>query len=31
MAKKILEQPLTAAIDPDIEKQIRRDFKIYLR
>ncbi|MBW2176927.1 MAG: trimethylamine methyltransferase family protein [Deltaproteobacteria bacterium] len=31
MAKRILEQPLTAAIDPDIEKQIRRDFKIYLR
>jgi len=30
MAKKILEQPLTAAIDPDIEKQIRNDFKIYL-
>ncbi|MDX2512326.1 MAG: trimethylamine methyltransferase family protein [Desulfobacterales bacterium] len=31
MAKKILSQPLTAAIQPEIEKQIRSNFKIYLK
>jgi trimethylamine--corrinoid protein Co-methyltransferase len=30
MAKKILEQPLIAAIAPEIEYQIRQAFKIYL-
>jgi len=31
MAKTILEHPLTAAIDPDIQDQIRKEFKIYLK
>jgi len=30
MAKNILVQPLAAAIRPEIEKQIRNDFNIYL-
>jgi trimethylamine--corrinoid protein Co-methyltransferase len=30
MARDILQQPLKAGIDPETEKQIRRDFEIYL-
>jgi len=30
IAKKILQVPLEAAIEPGIEKQIRKDFKIHL-
>ena len=31
MAKEILAQPLSPNIDPGIEEQIRKDFKIYLK
>jgi len=30
MAREILDQPLSPGIDPEIERQIRKDFKIYL-